>query len=339
MDTKVERKSRWQFHHRIVWVFLFALLVQVTTSYAQSPPDPITLINDFTLNSNLTFDGDGFIVNNDNITIDLNGFTVTGPSFGFSRGVLINGFNGTTVKGGIITGFTNGVRAFTANNSHIIDIVITNNSGDGIRFSNSDNNEVINCTCSNNGGNGVIFRNDSDLNVLKNSTLTKNINSGIQIRGSSVNDSSDNVVKDNIVSQNMLRGIFLTRQANNNVVQDNTSTKNERSGVTITQNSDNNTVKDNILTKNKTNGITIFRDSDNNDVRGNIIKGNLENGIDVGFFDVGVQPTNNLFIENALSGNKSLDILDSTTIGGGTAGTNNVYEDNKCKSSSPPGLC
>jgi len=175
MNKIVESRSPRQFHCWNVLVFLFLLSWHVPTSYAQSPP--ITLTGDFTLTSDITFAGTGFIVDADNITIDLNGHTITGPSSGFNIGVSIDRHNGVTVKNGTITGFAFGIILTVVEDNHIKGINITSNTEEGIFLGfGSINNEFEHINVTRTTGNGIFLRFDSDNNHFEHINVTSNRN-------------------------------------------------------------------------------------------------------------------------------------------------------------------
>ena len=341
---------------------LFPLVGHIPTAYAQSAP--INVTEDFTLTSNITFAGAGFIVGADDITIDLDGHTITGSFLVCSpcpleAGVLVDGHTGVTIKDGTISGFVFGIALFNnAHNNQIEKIETTSSTLHGIIIDeDSDNNELKKCTSSNNGGFGLLIDDDSDNNKVVDCEFTGNGRTGIVIRGSNNNivkdntvseneehgilireDSDNNHVKKNTVNENGEHGIFINRDSDNNHVKKNTVNENGENGIFINRDSDNNHVKKNTVNENEKHGIRIHRDSDNNDVRDNVVNDNVENGIFVSFVDV--QPADNLIKGNTLSGHTSdnFDIRDDT-IDSGTAGTRNTYKDNECTLSSPLGLC
>jgi len=87
---------------------------------------PIEVWSDYTLDRDITFVGDGFIVKADNVTLDLNGHTITEGGEGI--GVNLTEVNGVTVKNGEISNFSFGIYLRDAGNHTITGNTLTKNS-------------------------------------------------------------------------------------------------------------------------------------------------------------------------------------------------------------------
>ena len=293
---------------------LFIPMIPAPTALAQS--GPITLYADYTLASDMTFGGTGFIIAADNIILDLNGHTVTGSLAG--NGIDVAGHTGVTIKNGTITGFVSGVCLSGSDNNIIKDIVATNSKFNGVSlFQDSDNNLVKGCTTMNNSSFGIIMNPWSDGNVIEDCTATSN-EVGVVIGSPQPGTpSTSNTVKNNIVRNNHW-GILVMNSGGNFLIG-NTVTEHlmatDSYGIVVEYAADNNIVQENSITNNM-NGI-LLRYGVNNIVQGNTVTDSQRHGI---------------VLWNGANGNTALHntVINSKLIGIVLGGANNnaVYENN-----------
>lgn len=96
---------------------------------------PVT--SSFRLAGDLSCPGtDGIVVGKSGITVDLNRFVVHSNRTNATAGVLIDGFNGVTVRNGTLRAFSDGFKGASGKNNRVIDVVAVGNSNDGVEFDN-----------------------------------------------------------------------------------------------------------------------------------------------------------------------------------------------------------
>ena len=126
-----------------------------------------TIVEDLTLDQDLTCSGDGLIIGADGIKIDLKGHTITGSGSGV--GIGVTGRTNVSIAGGTVRNFVAGVRV-----SNSSDVVIKGNEF-------QQNVDGVDCQA------GCVG------NTIKENEFRDNSARGIMLRGFSV----DNVVKEN----------------------------------------------------------------------------------------------------------------------------------------------
>ncbi len=168
-------------------VFAMLLMVLPVTPVFAAEGDAILIDTDYTLTSDMTFDGTGFIINADNITLDLNGHNITGnyPSIysdPFLSGVEVKGHSGITIKNGTIIGFQVGVFLLGSNNNIIRGVTCDENTYLGVMISASNSNLIDNVTATSNRQEGLRVA-SSQHNTIINTTSSSNGWHGLQISG------------------------------------------------------------------------------------------------------------------------------------------------------------
>jgi len=160
------------------------LINQATVAAAGGYPYKITQPGSYKLSGNLAGVGDAkdaIDINSDHVTLDLNGFMISGPVGGASHCYFCVGVNSTyagiTVKNGVISGFSTGIRLTGAGNL-VQDVQTDHNAGDGLDVNNG---TVTRCSATS-SYNGFSVTNT----VLSDSTATNNGNIGISATGSTV---------------------------------------------------------------------------------------------------------------------------------------------------------
>lgn len=282
---------------------------------------PIILTEDFTLTSDMTFGGTGFIIAADNVTLDLNGHTITGsyapmPLVGsYSAGVELDGHTGATIKNGTVKGFNWGIALGSSDSNFVEDVVATDNTNRGIILTSSDSNLIKGVVASGNTDDGIWLTNSS-YNVIKEVVARDNGWNGLQISGGV--STHDNQITDSTFANNgryQAGSGILISSSDGNIVEGCTSTGNSLAGVVIAGSpappglppppSINNAVRDSLIKGNQVvgirlanvdhssivgntvdrnggNGIAVNPGSDYNDIRDNRIENNGANGIMAG---------------------------------------------------------
>ena len=170
----------------VTTIFGMLLMALPVTPVFAAEGDAITIDADYTLMSDMTFNGTGFIINADNITIDLNGHTITGNYPPYSKppysGVEAINHSGVTIKNGTIRGFNVGIFLLGSNNNVISGIVTSENTYLGILVSASDGNLISNVTAVSNIQEGLRVA-SSQNNTITNTTSSNNGWHGLQISG------------------------------------------------------------------------------------------------------------------------------------------------------------
>jgi len=173
---------------------------------------------------------------------------------------------------------------------------------------------------------------DSDGSTITKNTLTLN-DLGIDLESGS----DGNTITANNSTKNDFDGIII-ESSNFNKIARNTLIENKRDGIRIS-NSDNNIIRLNIATANSLVGITLLVDSDSNTIKKNISNNNDRNGI-----FVCNNCDSNILTLNTANSNVDNGFVDLSSGKTGTAGTDNIYKNNKCSAndsegSVPSGLC
>jgi len=290
--------------------------------------DGLRLVSDkhwkATIEAPATLTGLNAIVEVDAHDVVIEGFTITGPSQGIEAGVLIDQGGSATVRDNHITdirdeplsGRQGGSGVYVRNGTgRIIGNAIDDYQKTGILVAHAGSTaEVAYNTIRGAGPTAVTAQN------------------GVQISDGAVADVHDNRVSDNIYDQPTFSasGILLVNPGTSTKVRNNEVTRNDvgiaasgTTGVAITGNSISRSTEDGIQLINGTTGTLVA----NNESR--------KNGLAGIFADA--TSTNNEIRENDLKQNRNFDAEDAS-IGAGTEGTANIWQNNEGKTSNPPGL-
>lgn len=117
-------------------IFASALITTFDLPLVRAQEPPIEIPSDYTLDRDITFAGNGFIVKANNVTLDLNGHTITGSGVGM--GVSLAGVNGISVKNGKISNFSYGIYLQGSSNTVTGNTIVSNHMG--IYFENAIHN-------------------------------------------------------------------------------------------------------------------------------------------------------------------------------------------------------
>jgi len=205
----------------------------------------------------------------------------------------------------------------------------SSDTGIGVKIT-ADGVTVKNCTIRNFSiGINLV---DSDGSTITKNTLTLN-DLGIDLESGS----DDNTITANTSIANDVFGIRIV-SSNFNKIARNTLENNLFDGIRIS-NSDNNIIRLNNATANSLVGITLLDDADSNTIKKNTSNNNGRNGISV--CDM---CNSNILTLNTANSNVDNGFVDLSSGKTGTAGTDNIYKNNKCSQnieddSMPSGLC
>lgn len=312
--------------------------------------EPIYIDSDYTLDSDLTFSDDGFIVMADDITLDLNEHTITGSGGG--SGVVLDGKSRVIVKSGRIENFYYGFTLNASSGNSLSGNTATGNQGIGFGlFNSSDDNSLAgNTAIDNYDGIGVY---ESSGNSLAGNTAKNNKGSGISLIATSGNtlagntatgsgqygfnliSASGNELAGNTATDIGINGFYLVESSNDNELAGNTATDNANAGINLYE-SNGNTLAGNTV-KNNDHGFSLIESSDNtligntaitNSKYGILLKGSNGNMIYDNYFDndhntYDEDGTNAWNIDKTLAGPNT----DSTNIVGGPYNGGNYWSD------------
>jgi hypothetical protein len=137
----------------------------------------------------------GIVIDADDVSLDLNGFTLTSGGGAASGVTVAPGFHQhVTIHDGVIRGFTEGIPAQQAHDSHIyrVDVTGHGSAGYGIRIGSS--SVVEDCEIDGNGtsGGGVVLGSGS---ILRRCDVHNNLATGVDA-------SSNALVEDNSILNN-----------------------------------------------------------------------------------------------------------------------------------------
>src|SRR5262245_55164611 len=195
-------------HRLVLAVVVGVVLVSVAPQANGAAGTPITVCGQIvTTNAYLTGDllsctGFGVVVGAHGITIDLKGFTLRGNRQDGYHGIYQSGYDGVTIKNGVVRNFDKGVRLVNE----------------------SDKATVSNVVASGNASDGIVIFGDSA--SVKSSTASGNTSSGISIIGSGP------TITSSTASGNGVTGIVVTGTAA--TIKSSTASGNAVVGITVT---------------------------------------------------------------------------------------------------------
>jgi len=182
------------------------VFVQVNAAEAE---EPLEVWGDYTLDRDITFRENGFIIKMNGVTLDLNGHTITGSGRGY--GVLMRAVSGVTVKNGVIAGFEFGIHVSLSLNNAVTGNTLVNNSV-GVWLWVSRNISIYGNRIGNTIS-GIAIHYLHDSNITENSI--SNVTSGILLANCNGNYISKNTVR------NMICGIDIEFSRNNVIIGNN----------------------------------------------------------------------------------------------------------------------
>jgi parallel beta-helix repeat protein len=205
---------------RAIVTVLFIAIVTLAAPAARTTADlcGATIVEDLTLDQDLTCAAGGPIVGADGIKINLQGHSITGAGAGV--GITVSGRTGVTIFGGTIGNFGTGVLTIGSTAVVIKDNLLRSNT-DGVDVQAGSSDITIKAnTFENNRTRGVMMRGGVSDVVVKDNTFTSNR------VGVLVNGPTSSIVKANTISGSTLAAIRVGVTATDNLVLDNILTSN-----------------------------------------------------------------------------------------------------------------
>ena len=261
------------------------------------------------ISKSLTLIGNGAVIKGDerdacvNVLADevsISGFVVRNGFYGISLDTVKNCriYNNTVIycaQPGIMLKFSNnnivqgnnasfnglggegwyGIYLTNSNDNQIINNVAYGNGAYGINLMPSCNNNTIEGNILQGNMYGLYMFTDCTRNLIESNTMTKNTNSGIDIRF----NCHDNIILNNTIQDNVVAGITLMEKSGNNTIKGNKILGNGRYGVQIQSDSNDNTIINNTISQSQTG---IFLDADGNRIYSNSILENVVQAEDMG---------------------------------------------------------
>ncbi len=171
----------------------------------------------YTLQNDISALDNCFVIGAENVTLDFNGYTISqGPS---NTGVVVDGYNYTTIRNGSIDGFYYGISLANNENNTITNMVLMDVDEYGIWLLNSSNNNITNIIFPSGGDDDTIhFQASSDSNILTNITIQSAGLNGIRMI-----DSSNNIFTDIIIESSTSNGFIISGCSNNQIINGNIS--------------------------------------------------------------------------------------------------------------------
>lgn len=219
----------------------------------------------------------------------------------------------------------------TGDNNRIVGNLASNCGDDGIEVLDGDGN-TINGNRANNNDDGIKLTGDD--NTLRGNTANNNTDDGFECDG----ECQNTIFQGNTANDNGDEGFDLS--VDNSTIRGNTANNNGDDGIDLNPNADDNLVKGNTANDNDEEGFEIGGDR-------NTITNNNANNNDFDGIELEGDAIDNVVTHNVTNDNGDLGIDDNSPAGGGTAGTSNTYDKNKCRNngttdddgSDPDGLC
>jgi putative surface-exposed virulence protein len=128
---------------------------------------------------------DAIVVGAPGITIDLKGFTLRGDRTGGNDGIVDTGYDGVTIRNGVVRNFYLGMNLYAgagADGISVSKLIVSGNLFDGILVS-GDSATIQSLTASGNGGDGVDVEGNGTR--IQSSTASGNGNAGFLVSGDS----------------------------------------------------------------------------------------------------------------------------------------------------------
>jgi parallel beta-helix repeat protein len=254
----------------------------------------------------------------------IEGFTITGPMQGVQVGVLIDQGGSATVRGNHITDIRDDPMS---GRQEAVGVYVRDGMG-----------RILGNTIDDYQKAGILVARATSsaevaFNKVKGAGPTGVIAQvGIQVSDGAVADVHDNRVSDNrfIGPAAAASGIILFNPGSATKVRNNEVTRNDV-GIAVSG-ATNAAITGNSISRSTEDGIRLI-----DGPKGTLVANNesRKNGLDGIFVDS--TSTNNVIRNNKLKQNKGFDAEDQS-VGAGTAGTANTWQNNEGKTSSPPGL-
>jgi len=200
----------------LLLIGMLTLASNIQSVSAQEPP--IEIWSDYTLDRDITFSGDGFIVKANDVTLDLNGHTITGSGNRFGVDLYVT--SGVVVKNGTIRNFAYGIYLGWSDDNTICGNTITNNIENGIGLSLSDYNMICGNKITNNRDGIELTL--SDFNMISGNKITNNNWDGIIVS----HWSEGNAIFGNSITNNGYDGVLILEAHGNTIFENNITNNN-----------------------------------------------------------------------------------------------------------------
>lgn len=168
-----------------------------------------------------------------------------------------------------------GIYLTNSNENQIIGNVAYGNGAYGINLFPSCNNNTIRGNILQGNMYGLYMFTDCSKNLIESNTMSKNTNSGMDIRF----NCHDNFILNNTIENNVVAGITLMEKSGNNIIKGNKISGNQRYGIQIQSDSNGNAINNNTISQSQTG---IFLDADGNRIYSNNIIENIVQAEDRG---------------------------------------------------------
>jgi nitrous oxidase accessory protein len=157
-----------------------------------------------------------------------------------------------------------GIYLTNSNNNTIIGNVAYGNGAYGINLFPSCNNNIIRGNTLKGNMYGLYMFTDCSHNLIESNVMSKNTNSGTDIRFGC----HDNTIINNTIDDNAVAGITFMEKSGNNTIEKNEIYGNGRYGIQIQSDSNDNLIVNNTISQSQTG---LFIDADGNQIYGNSI--------------------------------------------------------------------
>ena len=234
----------------------------------------------------------GLVVGAPNITIDLNGHRFTGLGGPFDNGIENSaGFDGVTVKNGVLVGFSRCVQFSDVEGGEISGIRALDCTDHAFLITVSSRIAMFGNVAEGSVNNGIFWSGVSD-SVLRDNLSVANGNSGFMVN----NFSDHDVFTGNRAVANEGWGFYFDRTSESSI-QRNAAIGNGVTGMIFTSATSRDQIRANVSSGNGEDGMLVYDMADENVVAGNVVTGNLRDGIAI------VGSRDNEFLGNRVVGN------------------------------------
>jgi parallel beta-helix repeat protein len=238
----------------------------------------------------------GLVVGAPDITIDLGGHRFSGLGGAFDNGVENStGFDGVTVRNGVLAGFSHAVQFSDVEGGEISGITALDSTNHGFLVTQSSRIAMVGNTAEGSVNNGIFYSGVTE-GLLKDNLAIENTNTGIFVN----NFSEEIVVVGNRSVGNGGWGIYL-QSADANLVKRNVAIGNGAHGFAFVS-ARGNEVRSNVAAGNDEEGFFVYDMSDDNDFTANALTGNGTTGMSI------TNSSRNVFAANRVVGNSAVGI-------------------------------
>ena len=220
--------------------------------------------------NNITGCDNGLVVTAPNITVDLGGHVILGNGGAGTSGVADVGHDGVTIRGGMISGFAQGIYLEGSQRNIVEGLTLYQNRW-GIVLNETTANVIRQSTVINSTEGISAYR--SSRTVIRANTLVHNA------MAMWLGELTHTTVAGNVAKAND-NGIVLDQGSDDNLVEHNLASANTRAGIDVSGSSSRNRIAENDASANSAVGIVVASTTRQNVVVGNKANENGRNGID-----------------------------------------------------------